>query len=130
MRRKTYKLQRFVKFGRLYVSRTKSNVFLVVTDLKNKPVRVASAGMAMGKSRVTVRDKLLPKTIGIMVKAFAKFFLARRVTTLDVIFEYDTSKYFEVIMERLYEHNISVNNVFFRNGISFNGCKKRKSKRK
>lgn len=119
-----------LKSGRLYVSRTKSNVFLVFTDLNNKPVRVVSSGMAINRSRVTVRDKLLPKTVGVMTRAFAKLILLRKVVSLDVIFEYNTFKYVEIILEKLFDSNISVNAIFWRNGVSFNGCKKRKSRRK
>lgn len=114
----------------VYVSRTNSNIFIVCTDLQNKPLKIISGGMVKIKGLNVRRKKVFFGTVNFMAEYIAKFILSSGLTDIDVFFSNGCRNYLYIILQRFCNLGLNILNLNWRLSVSFNGCKKRKKKRR
>lgn len=111
----------------IHLSKTHSNVFLTLTDLRNKVVKCKTSG----NSGITgsKRRKKVPLAIESIVQALLPTLTLYNILYIKIILKMRISSYYYTLLKELQYHGISIIGVVLRRKIAFNGVRGRKLRR-
>jgi len=120
----------FSKFGglaRIYIRKTHSNIFVTITDLKDKVLKCVTSGSSgiLGSKR----KKKAPMALESIVRKCLPVFERYRIRKVKVVLKTRISVLFYTLLKELKFHGISLFGVTVRRKVAFNGVRKRKLRR-
>jgi len=118
---------KFGGVGRIYMRRTHSNIFLTITDLKDKILKCVTSGSSgiSGSKRI----KKAPTALESIVRKCLPVFERYRITRVRIVLKTRISILYYTLLKELKFNGISIYGVIVRRKIAFNGVRKRKLRR-
>lgn len=90
----------FNKNYKIFVKRTRSNIFIVFSSYSNKVLKVISGGMIKIKGLKVRRKKLFFGTVSYMAESIGRFILDYGVKRVNVFFSRGCRRYFNIILQK------------------------------
>jgi ribosomal protein S11 len=120
----------FGKFGgvaRIYIRRTHSNIFVTITDLKDRILKCVTSGSSgiTGNKRI----KRAPTALESIVRKCLPVFDRYRIQRVKIVLKTRISILYYTLLKELRFHGVSIFGVLVRRKIAFNGVRKRKLRR-
>lgn len=96
---------------KVYVKRTKSNVFMVFTNSENKLIKIISGGMIKIKGLSVRRKKVFFGTINYMAHQIGNFILSFGLKEIEVFFGNGCKRYLTIILQKFLSLGLIVLNL-------------------
>lgn len=113
--------------AKLYLRRTFSNIFLTLTDLKNKVIICKTSGSSGIKG--SKRRKKVPYALEVILKVMSSFFKLHKINAVQIVLKMRVNAFLYAVLRELSHYNITVVRFTVRRSIAFNGTKGRKLRR-
>jgi ribosomal protein S11 len=115
------------KIGKLYIRRTFTNIFLTLTDLKNKVVICKTSGTSnISENKRRKRIPIAVEKIMVFIYFYIKLY---KITSLHIVLKMRLKGHARNLFKRLNYYNINVLTIKSKRKIAHNGVRGRKLRR-
>lgn len=115
------------KIAKIYLRKTWSNIFLTLTDIKNKVIICKTSGTS--KVSDNKRRKKVSQAIE-KIMIYIKYYLTLyKIKNISIILKMRVKSHLYVLIKRLKYYNINIINIISKKNIPHNGIRKKKIRR-